>query len=63
MTSEELRSIMTYLRDRVHLDSKKGEDQAVITFHAPLEEEMIDAGLNAEGVKRLLSVLWWEEMV
>ncbi len=24
---------------------------------------MIDAGLNAEGVKRILRVPWWEEMV
>ena len=29
----------------------------------PTEEEMIDAGLNVDGVKRILRVPWWEEMV
>ena len=30
---------------------------------SPTEDEMINAGLNVEGVKRLLRVPWWEEMV
>jgi hypothetical protein len=34
-----------------------------VVFQAPTEEEMIDAGLNAEGVKRILRVPWWDEMV
>ncbi len=63
MTSEELRAIMAYLRERVNLDPQEAETSVVITFHAPQEEEMIGAGLNAEGVKRLLRVSWWEEMV
>ncbi|MBT4504647.1 MAG: hypothetical protein HOC74_43385 [Gemmatimonadetes bacterium] len=63
MTPEELRAIMTYLRERVHLGPKEAEASVTITFHAPLEEEMIGAGLNAEGVKRILRVPWWEEMV
>ncbi|MBW1767716.1 MAG: hypothetical protein JRJ65_11780 [Deltaproteobacteria bacterium] len=63
MTPEEFRSIMAYLKDRVHLGPKKAENPVAITFHAPMEEEMIDAGLNTEGVKRILCVSWWEEMV
>ena len=63
MTPEELRAIMAYLRERVHLDSQEAKSPVVITFHAPTEEEMIGVGLNAEGVKRILRVPWWEEMV
>ncbi len=63
MTPEELRAIMVYLMDMVHLGTRDTETPVVITFHAPTEEEMIDAGLNAEGVKRILRVPWWEEMV
>jgi hypothetical protein len=63
MTPEELRSIMAYLRERVHLGTEEAKSPVVITFHAPTEEEMVDAGLNAEGVERILCVPWWEEMV
>jgi hypothetical protein len=63
MAPEELRSIMAYLREEVRLGSKETESPVVITFLAPTEEAMIDAGLNAEGVKRLLQVPWWDEMV
>ena len=63
MPPEELRAIMAYLRERVHLCSQEAKSPVVIIFHAPTEEEMIDAGLNAEGLKRILRVPWWEEMV
>jgi hypothetical protein len=63
MTPEELRAIMAYLSERVHLGPQEAKSPVVITFHAPTEEEMIDAGLNTEGVKRILRVPWWEEMV
>ena len=63
MTPDELRSVMAYLRDRVSLDSDKAAEAVVISFDAPTEQEMIYAGLNAKGVKRLLCVPWWEEMV
>ncbi len=63
MTPEELRSMMAYLRERVHLGPKETKGPVVITFFMPTEEEMIGAGLNAEGVKRILHVPWWEEMV
>jgi hypothetical protein len=60
MTAEELRAIMSYLREKVHLKLKSG---IVITFHTPTEYEMVEAGFNAAGVKRILGVPWWEEMV
>ena len=63
MTPDELRAIMAYLKERVSLGTEEAENQIVITFDGPTEEGMIDAGLNAEGVKRILGVPWWEEMV
>lgn len=63
MTPDELRSMMAYLREVVRLVPKETESPVVITFRDPTEKEMIDAGLNAEGVKRLLHVPWWDEMV
>jgi len=63
MTPEELRAIIIYLRERVHLGVQDAEIPVVITFHAPTSAEMIDAALNAKGVKRLLRVPWWDEMV
>lgn len=63
MTPKELRSMMTYLREKVRLGPREAERPVVITFLAPTEEDMIDAGLNAEGVGRLLQVPWWDEMV
>ncbi len=63
MTPEELRAIMAYLSERVHLGPQNAKSPIVITFHAPTEKDMIDAGLNAEGVKRILRVPWWEDMV
>jgi len=63
MTPEELRAIMAYLSERIHLGPQEAKSPVIITFHAPTEKEMIDAGLNAEGVKRILRVPWCEEMV
>jgi hypothetical protein len=63
MTPDELRSIMGYLRDRVSLEEQREGKPVLIRFRGPTEEEMIDAGLNPGGVKRILSVPWWEEMV
>ena len=63
MTSEELRAIMAYLRERVLLGPNETQNPIVITFLAPSEEEMIAAGLNPEGIKVILHAPWWEEMV
>ena len=63
MTPDELRAVMVYLRERVCLGPTEAERSAMITFQAPTEDEMIGAGLNPEGVRRILCVPWWEEMV
>ncbi len=63
MTPDELQAIMAYLREKVSLGPQEDKSQVVITFNVPTEEEMIDAGLNADGVKRILHVKWWDEMV
>lgn len=41
----------------------EAESTPAVTFQAPTEEEMISAGLSAEGVERILHVPWWDEMV
>jgi len=63
MIPEELRAIMAYLRQKVNLGSGEAESPVLITFDGPTENEMISAGLNEQGVKRLLGVPWWDEMV
>lgn len=63
MTPEELRSVMDFLRERVNLSSEGTNGPVAVTFLAPTEAEMIGAGLNADGVKRMLRVPWWNEMV
>ena len=63
MTPEELRAIINDIRERVQLDAGAPEGSVTITFRAPTEAEMIAAGLNADGVKRLLGFSWWQEMV
>ncbi len=63
MSPEELRAIMAYLMERVQPGPREDEGSVVSTFHAPTEDDMIDASLNAEGVKRIRRVPWWEEMV
>lgn len=62
MIPDELRAIMAYLKQRV-AGTQEAKGPITITFDGPTKEEMIDAGLNAEGVKRILRVPWWEEMV
>ena len=63
MTPEELRAIMDYLRERVHVDTNDAGGPVTVTFHTPVADEMIDEGLNAKGVERILAAPWWEEMV
>lgn len=63
MTPDEMRALMTYLRGRVRLGPPRPEGHPAVAFDAPAEQEMLEAGLNAEGVRRLLAVPWWGEMV
>jgi hypothetical protein len=63
MTAEELKAIIAYLRERVHLGSQEAQQPPVIAFDAPMAEDMINVGLNSQGVKRILRVPWWDDMV
>lgn len=62
MNPNELRAIIAYLSDKVGLESTEAVDSIVISWQNPTEEEMISAGLNADGVKRILNASWWQEM-
>jgi hypothetical protein len=63
MTPDELRAIMTYLRERVGLMSAEADLPVTISFDPPTVEEMVEAGLHPGGSERILLVPWWEEMV
>jgi hypothetical protein len=63
MTPDELQAIMAYLREKVSLGPEEAKNRVIITFDVSTEVAMINAGLNADGVKRILRVNWWEEMV
>lgn len=63
MTSDELRSIIACLRERVGVDPEKKEGSVVVTFNAPSLNDMAGAGLNMEGSKNILEAEWWDEMV
>ena len=59
MTPEKLREMMSYLEDRVRL----GEDGRSVVFNRPAAEEMISAGLDADGSRRFLASPWLDEMI
>jgi hypothetical protein len=59
MTPDQLRDIIRFLEQRIGL----GEDGRSITFDVPAEDEMVAAGLDPDGVHRLLTSAWWSEMV
>jgi len=59
MTPEQLRDMMSYLSQRVRL----GEDGRSVVFSRPDPEEMITAGLDSDGSRRLLGAPWLEEMI
>ena len=63
MTADELRAIIAYLVERVRLAPQPADGAVGIAFDSPAEADMVAAGLDAEGVKRLLRVPWWDEMV
>ncbi len=63
MTPDELRAIMDWLRQRVHLKDQ-GPDQAVeIEFDIPTAEELGKTDLDAEGCRQIMDAPWWDEMV
>lgn len=63
MTAEALKAIMTYLRARVTPASSADASAAALSFQTPTSEEMIAAGLDSDGVHRILAAPWWDEMV
>ena len=63
MTPDELRSIISYLRERAGIEPLKAESGVVITFNTPSLNDMTGAGLNMEGSKTILEAEWWDEMV
>ncbi len=60
MTANDLRAIMAYLRDKVAVETA---DSVQVKFQTPTEDEMVQERLNPEGVRRILSADWWEEMI
>ncbi len=54
MERDELRAMMGFLRQRVHLKDQGADGEVTIGFDAPSAEEMAAAGLNFEGSRRIL---------
>jgi len=63
VTRDELREIMTFLRQKVHLKDRGTDGGVTIGFDTPTADEMAKAGLNAEGGEQILHAPWWKEMV
>jgi hypothetical protein len=63
MTPDELRAIMDFLKQKVHLKEPGPEGDVEIGFDPPTVDEMADAGLDPEGSRQVRSAPWWEEMV
>jgi hypothetical protein len=62
MTPDELRAIMDFLKERIHL-TDAGMGAVLIDFDTPTFEEMTQEGLNPEGCTQILNAPWWDEMV
>jgi len=60
MTPDDLRAIREFLAQRVRL---RAAEPVEIAFDAPTADEMIAAGLDAEGCRQVLEAPWWDEMV
>ena len=63
MTRDELRAIMEFLMEQVHLKDSQSNDEITIGFNAPSTDEMVAVGLNADGCRQILAAPWWDEMV
>lgn len=62
MEPADLRAIVEHLRGLVTVAGGTGET-VVVDFPNPGEAELVAAGLDRNGVRRLLSAPWWGEMV
>ncbi|GAB6094323.1 hypothetical protein JCM14469_05750 [Desulfatiferula olefinivorans] len=63
MTADELRAIMSYLRDNVHLETESPDEPVRIMFERPDRDTMIADGLNPAGTDLVLSAPWYEDMI
>ncbi|NQU20068.1 MAG: hypothetical protein HQ567_02210 [Candidatus Nealsonbacteria bacterium] len=63
MTRDELRAIMEFLMDKVHLKDAKPSGEVAVAFDVPSPDEMAAAALNGEGCRQILDAPWWDEMV
>ncbi len=60
MTPEDLRSVIACLERHVRLAE---ENSRSIVFEMPSKVELLEAGLDPEGVRRLLAAPWLSDMV
>jgi hypothetical protein len=51
---------MSYLQDRVSVSTS--DSGVLVRFDVPTEKEMIDHGLDGDGVRQMLGADWWAEM-
>jgi len=63
LTPDELRAIMQFLIEQVHLKDTAADGEVAIGFHAQTIDTMTEAGLNADGCRQVLEAPWWDEMV
>jgi hypothetical protein len=63
MHPDELRAIMDFLRERVHLKDGGAAGEVDIGFAAPSIDEMTEVGLNPDGSSQILHAPWWDEMI
>lgn len=59
MDADDLRRIMSFLQEQVRLAAPGGRE---VVFEVPARQVLLDAGLDPEGVERLLQAPWLEEM-
>lgn len=63
MTRDELRAIMNWLRERVHLEDRGAEGEVHVGLDAPTADEIERTELNHDGLRQILAAGWWDEMV
>jgi hypothetical protein len=60
VTPEDLRDVIAYLERQVR--PTDGDSRSIV-FEIPSEGELLEAGLNPEGVRRLLAAPWLSDMI